>query len=52
MTIKISPYYAAARIWTDGVINPLDTRTWVSMGIEAANHAPIEKKFNLGVLQV
>ena len=49
---QISPYYAAARIWTDGVINPLDTRTWISMGIEAANHAPIEKQFNLGVLQV
>jgi acetyl-CoA carboxylase carboxyltransferase component len=49
---QISPYYAAARIWTDGVINPLDTRTWISMGIEAANHAPIEKKFNLGVIQV
>jgi acetyl-CoA carboxylase carboxyltransferase component len=49
---QISPYYAAARIWTDGVINPLETRTWISMGIEAANHAPIEKKFNLGLLQV
>ena len=49
---QISPYYAAARIWTDGVINPLDTRTWISMGIEAANHSPIEKKFNMGVLQV
>lgn len=49
---QISPYYAAARIWTDGVINPLDTRTWISLGIEAANHAPIEKKFNLGVIQV
>ena len=49
---QISPYYAAARIWTDGVINPLETRTWVSMGIEAANHAPVEKKFNLGVVQV
>ncbi|WP_438976661.1 acyl-CoA carboxylase subunit beta [Polaribacter sp.] len=49
---QISPYYAAARIWTDAVIDPLDTRTWISMGIEAANHAPIEKKFNLGVLQV
>ncbi|MDA9316406.1 acyl-CoA carboxylase subunit beta [Polaribacter sp.] len=49
---QISPYYAAARIWTDAVINPLDTRTWVSMGIEAANHAPIKKKFNLGILQV
>ena len=49
---QISPYYAAARIWTDAVINPLDTRTWISMGIEAANHAPIEKPFNMGVLQV
>ncbi|MDG1398763.1 MAG: carboxyl transferase domain-containing protein [Polaribacter sp.] len=49
---QISPYYAASRIWTDGVINPLDTRTWISMGIEAANHAPIEKPFNMGVLQV
>ena len=49
---QISPYYAAARIWTDAVINPLDTRTWISMGIEAANHAPIEKPFNLGVIQV
>ncbi|AZJ31357.1 MULTISPECIES: acyl-CoA carboxylase subunit beta [Tenacibaculum] len=49
---QISPYYAAARIWTDAVINPLDTRTWISMGIEAADHAPIEKPFNLGVLQV
>jgi acetyl-CoA carboxylase carboxyltransferase component len=49
---QISPYYAAARLWTDAVINPLDTRKWISMGIEAANHAPIEKKFNLGILQV
>jgi len=49
---QVSPYYAASRIWTDGVIDPLETRTWVSMGIEAANHAPIEKPFNMGVLQV
>ena len=49
---QTSPYYAAARIWTDGVIDPLDTRTWISMGIEAANNAPIEKKFNLGIIQV
>lgn len=49
---QISPYYAAARIWTDAVIDPIDTRTWVSMGIEAANHAPIEKPYNPGVLQV
>ncbi len=49
---QVSPYYAAARIWTDAVIDPLETRTWISMGIEAANHAPIEKPFNLGVIQV
>jgi len=49
---QTSPYYAAARLWTDAVINPLDTRKWISTGIEVANHAPIEKKFNLGVLQV
>jgi acetyl-CoA carboxylase carboxyltransferase component len=49
---QVSPYYAAARLWTDGIIDPLETRTWISMGIEAANHSPIEKKFNLGVLQV
>ncbi|MFN8325289.1 acyl-CoA carboxylase subunit beta [Flavobacterium sp.] len=49
---QISPYYAAARLWTDAIIDPLETRTWISMGIEAANHAPIEKKFNLGVIQV
>lgn len=48
---QISPYYAAARLWTDAVIDPMDTRIWISMGIEAANHAPIEKPFNLGVIQ-
>ena len=49
---QVSPYYAAARLWTDAIIDPLETRTWISMGIEAANHAPIEKQFNLGVIQV
>ncbi|WP_456462045.1 acyl-CoA carboxylase subunit beta [Lutibacter sp.] len=49
---QTSPYYAAAHLWTDAVINPLDTRKWISMGIEAANHAPIKKEFNLGVIQV
>ena len=49
---QISPYYAAARLWTDAIIDPLKTRQWISMGIEAANHAPIEKPFNLGVIQV
>jgi acetyl-CoA carboxylase carboxyltransferase component len=49
---QVSPYYASARLWTDAIIDPLDTRKWISMGIEAANHAPIEKAFNLGILQV
>ncbi|WP_313581113.1 carboxyl transferase domain-containing protein [Chishuiella sp.] len=49
---QTSPYYAAARLWTDGIINPLDTRKWISNGIEAANNAPIEKQFNLGIIQV
>lgn len=49
---QVSPYYAAARLWTDAVIDPLDTRKWISMGIAAANHAPIKRPFNMGVLQV
>jgi len=49
---QVSPYYAAARLWTDAIIDPLETRNWISMGIEASNHAPIEKPFNLGVIQV
>lgn len=49
---QVSPYYAAARLWTDAIIDPTDTRKWISMGIEAADHAPIEKAFNMGVLQV
>jgi len=49
---QVSPHYAASRIWTDAVIDSLDTRTWISMGIEAANRAPIEKKSNLGLIQV
>ncbi|MBS1549927.1 MAG: acyl-CoA carboxylase subunit beta [Bacteroidetes bacterium] len=44
--------YAAARLWTDAIINPVDTRKWISMGIEAADHSPITEKFNLGVIQV
>ena len=49
---QVSPYYAAARLWTDAVIDPLETRNWISMGVEAANHAPIKKDFNLGLIQV
>ncbi len=48
---QMKPEYAAARLWTDAIIDPLDTREWISMGIEMANHAPIEKAFNPGVLQ-
>ena len=49
---QTKPEYAAARLWTDAIINPIDTRKWISMGIEAANHAPITERFNMGVLQV
>ncbi|MFN4197636.1 MAG: acyl-CoA carboxylase subunit beta [Flavobacterium sp.] len=49
---QVSPYYAAARLWTDAIIDPLDTRNWISMGIEAANHAPIERPYNPGIIQV
>lgn len=48
---QTTPYYAAARLWVDGVIDPLETRKVISMGIEAADHAPIEKQFNVGVIQ-
>ncbi|MFA9214894.1 MAG: acyl-CoA carboxylase subunit beta [Candidatus Methylacidiphilales bacterium] len=50
-TKQTSPYYAAARLWIDAIINPIDTRKWVSMGIEAANHAPITKEFRPGVIR-
>ncbi len=49
---QTSPYYAAARLWVDAIIDPLETRKWISMGIEMANHAPIERQYNPGVLQV
>lgn len=48
---QTSPYYAAARLWIDAIIDPLDTRKVISMTIEAANHAPM-KPFNVGVIQV
>ena len=47
---QTSPYYAASRLWVDAIIDPADTRTWISMGIEAANQMPVEK-FNVGVIQ-
>ncbi len=48
---QTTPEYAASRLWTDAIIDPLETRKWISMGIEAANHAPIKKAYNPGVLQ-
>ena len=48
---QTTPYYAAARLWVDAIIDPLDTRKWISMGIEAADHNPNMDRFNPGVLQ-
>jgi 3-methylcrotonyl-CoA carboxylase beta subunit len=48
---QLSPYYAASRLWIDGIIDPLETRKIVSMGIEMANNSPIKKRFNVGVIQ-
>jgi acetyl-CoA carboxylase carboxyltransferase component len=48
---QTTPYYAASRLWVDGIIDPLETRKVISMGIEAANQSPIEKPFNPGVIQ-
>ncbi|QNL23162.1 acyl-CoA carboxylase subunit beta [Hyphobacterium sp. CCMP332] len=47
---QLSPYYAASRLWVDGIIDPLETRKVISMGIEAANHKKVEK-YNVGVIQ-
>jgi acetyl-CoA carboxylase carboxyltransferase component len=44
-------YYAAARLWVDEIIDPSETRNYISMSIEAANHAPITKAFNVGIIQ-
>ncbi|MGB0931954.1 MAG: carboxyl transferase domain-containing protein, partial [Chitinophagales bacterium] len=48
---QTTPYYAAARLWVDSIIDPAETRNIISMGIEAANHAPITKEYNVGVIQ-
>lgn len=49
---QTTSYYAAARLWVDAIIDPIETRTVISEGINAANHAPIEKPMNVGVFQV
>lgn len=48
---QLSPYYAASRIWVDGIIDPLETRKVIATGIRVANHAPIKEQFNVGVIQ-
>ena len=48
---QLSPYYAAARLWVDAIIDPLQTRQVLSEGIAAANHAPITKPYSVGVIQ-
>ncbi|WP_131537384.1 acyl-CoA carboxylase subunit beta [Pedobacter nototheniae] len=48
---QTTPYYAASRLWVDGIIDPLETRKVISMGIEAANQSPIKKQFSVGVIQ-
>ena len=48
---QTTPFYAASRIWLDAIINPMDTRNWISMGIEAADHKPVTARYNVGVIQ-
>tara|TARA_B110000091_G_scaffold60953_2_gene66978 strand:- start:116 stop:1744 length:1629 start_codon:yes stop_codon:yes gene_type:complete len=48
---QMTPYYAASRLWVDSIIDPLETRKVISMGIEMANNAPIKEAYNVGVLQ-
>lgn len=49
---QTSPYYAAARLWVDAIIDPADTRRVVSEGIAAANHNPLTGELKTGVFQV
>ncbi|NLR60244.1 acyl-CoA carboxylase subunit beta [Chitinophaga polysaccharea] len=51
-TAQTTPYYAAARLWVDEIIDPADTRARIAEGIKAANNAPVEHAFNVGVFQV
>lgn len=49
---KTDVVFAASQLWVDAIIDPIETRSWISMGIEIANQSPIERKFNMGILQV
>ncbi|MDT8325201.1 MAG: carboxyl transferase domain-containing protein, partial [Bacteroidota bacterium] len=48
---QTSPYYAAARLWVDGIIDPADTREVISYSISVANNNPDLPQFNPGVIQ-
>lgn len=48
---QISPYYAASRLWVDAIIDPIETRKYLSMGISAANHKKAEREYNVGNIQ-
>jgi 3-methylcrotonyl-CoA carboxylase beta subunit len=48
---QTTPIYAASRLWVDGIIDPLETRKVISMGIEAAEQSPIKRQFNVGIIQ-
>jgi 3-methylcrotonyl-CoA carboxylase beta subunit len=49
---KTDILFAASQLWVDAVIDPIETRVWISMGIEIANQSPSKEKFNMGILQV
>ena len=49
---QTTPYYAAARLWLDAVIDPVDTRKWISMGIHAASLGQPTPPYRTGVIQV
>jgi acetyl-CoA carboxylase carboxyltransferase component len=48
---QTTPYYAASRLWVDEIIDPLQTRRVIAIGIEAANHNPEMSAFKTGVIQ-
>jgi acetyl-CoA carboxylase carboxyltransferase component len=48
---QTSPYYAAARLWVDEIIDPAQTRMYISAGLQAANQSPEQRAFNPGVIQ-
>jgi len=48
---QISPYYASSRLWIDAIIDPIETRKVISIGIDAANHKKALEKYNVGVIQ-